>query len=83
MSTQVNLKSLHSLTTHPSSQLSPHQHWRQYIMSSTGPPADAKQAQAAALAELEAAQRKKRAIDTTLVRIIVSLAAEALGAQAR
>lgn len=36
-------------------------------MSQSGPPADAKQAQAAALAELEAAQRKKRAIDTSLV----------------
>ncbi|WVR06555.1 hypothetical protein IAU60_003586 [Kwoniella sp. DSM 27419] len=35
-------------------------------MSQTGPPADAKQAQAAALQELEAAQRKKRAIDTSL-----------------
>lgn len=36
-------------------------------MSTTGPPADAKQAQAAALQELENAQRKKRGIDTTLV----------------
>jgi chromatin modification-related protein EAF6 len=37
-------------------------------MSQSGPPADAKQAQAAALAELENAQRRKRAIDTSLVR---------------
>ena len=37
-------------------------------MSQTGPPADAKQAQAAALQELEAAQKRKRAIDTSLVR---------------
>jgi chromatin modification-related protein EAF6 len=36
-------------------------------MSQTGPPADAKQAQAAALEELQAAQRKKRAIDVSLV----------------
>jgi hypothetical protein len=36
-------------------------------MSNQGPPADAKQAQAAALQELEAAQRKKRVIDTSLV----------------
>ncbi|CAK9780467.1 NuA4-domain-containing protein [Cutaneotrichosporon oleaginosum] len=42
-------------------------------MSSTGPPADAKQAQAAALAELEAAQRKKRAIDTTLANLEASI----------
>lgn len=38
-------------------------------MSTSGPPADAKQAQAAALQELEAAQRKKRAIDASLVRV--------------
>lgn len=37
-------------------------------MSSSGPPADAKQAQAAALAELEAANKRKRVIDTSLVR---------------
>jgi chromatin modification-related protein EAF6 len=37
-------------------------------MSQSGPPADAKQAQAAALQEIELAQRKKRAIDTQLVR---------------
>jgi len=37
-------------------------------MSQSGPPADAKQAQAAALQEIEAAERKKRAIDTQLVR---------------
>lgn len=40
---------------------------KQYNMSQQGPPADAKQAQAAALAEIEAAQRRKRAIDTQLV----------------
>ena len=40
------------------------------MMSQTGPPADAKQAQAAALQELEAAQKRKRAIDTSLVRFI-------------
>lgn len=45
-------------------------------MSQTGPPADAKQAQAAALAELEAAQRRKRTIDTNLVRIYSSSQAE-------
>ncbi|WWC71007.1 uncharacterized protein I206_104960 [Kwoniella pini CBS 10737] len=38
-------------------------------MSQSGPPADAKQAQAAAMAELEAAQRKKRAIDSTLANL--------------
>ncbi|GMK53794.1 hypothetical protein CspeluHIS016_0103800 [Cutaneotrichosporon spelunceum] len=42
-------------------------------MSSTGPPAEAKQAQASALAELEAAQRKKRAIDTTLANLEASI----------
>ena len=35
-------------------------------MSQSGPPADAKQAQAAALQELDAAQKRKRAIDTSL-----------------
>ena len=39
-----------------------------HTMSQSGPPADAKQAQAAALQEIEAAERKKRAIDTQLVR---------------
>lgn len=43
------------------------------MMSSTGPPAEAKQAQSAALAELEAAQRKKRAIDTTLANLETSI----------
>ncbi|WVQ96339.1 hypothetical protein IAU59_003443 [Kwoniella sp. CBS 9459] len=38
-------------------------------MSQSGPPADAKQAQAAALQELEAAQRRKRAIDTSLANL--------------
>jgi chromatin modification-related protein EAF6 len=38
-------------------------------MSQSGPPADAKQAQAAALQELEAALKRKRAIDTSLVRV--------------
>ncbi|WWC88424.1 uncharacterized protein L201_003335 [Kwoniella dendrophila CBS 6074] len=38
-------------------------------MSQQGPPADAKQAQAAALAELEAAQKKKRQIDATLANL--------------
>lgn len=41
-------------------------------MSQSGPPADAKQAQAAALAELENAQRRKRTIDSTLVRMAMS-----------
>lgn len=36
-------------------------------MSQPGPPADAKQAQAFALQEIEAAQNRKRAIDTSLV----------------
>ena len=36
-------------------------------MSSTGPPADAKQAQAAALAELEAATKRKRNSDMNVV----------------
>ena len=39
-------------------------------MSSSGPSADAKQAQAAALAELETAQRKKRALDGQLVGVL-------------
>ncbi|WWD18704.1 hypothetical protein CI109_103158 [Kwoniella shandongensis] len=38
-------------------------------MSNSGPPADAKQAQAAALQELEAAQRRKRAVDTSLANL--------------
>jgi hypothetical protein len=38
-------------------------------MSVQGPPADAKQAQAAALQELELALRRKRVIDTNLVRL--------------
>ncbi|EJT48932.1 hypothetical protein A1Q1_02027 [Trichosporon asahii var. asahii CBS 2479] len=42
-------------------------------MSSTGPPAEAKTAQSAALAELEAAQRKKRAIDSTLANLETSI----------
>lgn len=42
-------------------------------MSSTGPPAEAKSAQSAALAELEAAQRKKRAIDSTLANLETSI----------
>jgi len=37
-------------------------------MSQSGPPADAKQAQAAALQEIEAAKKKKTAIDNQLVR---------------
>lgn len=40
-------------------------------MSQSGPPADAKQAQAAALQELDAAQRRKRAIDTQLVCLVI------------
>lgn len=38
-----------------------------FNMSQQGPPADAKQAQAAALQELEAAQRRKREADANLV----------------
>lgn len=38
-------------------------------MSQQGPPADAKQAQAAALHDIEAAQRRKRALEVNLVRI--------------
>ena len=38
-------------------------------MSSSGPSADAKKAQAAALEELEAAQKKKRTLDGQLVRL--------------
>jgi hypothetical protein len=37
-------------------------------MSQSGPPADAKQAQAAAIQEIEAAKKKKNAIDSQLVR---------------
>jgi hypothetical protein len=36
-------------------------------MSQSGPPADAKQAQAAAIQEIEAAKKKKNAIDSQLV----------------
>jgi chromatin modification-related protein EAF6 len=42
-------------------------------MSQIGPPADAKQAQAAALHELEAAMKRKRAIDTSLVSTVGDL----------
>ncbi|RSH88477.1 uncharacterized protein EHS24_001022 [Apiotrichum porosum] len=42
-------------------------------MSQSGPPADAKQAQAAALAELENAQRRKRTIDSTLANLEASI----------
>ncbi|WVQ84989.1 hypothetical protein IAT38_007153 [Cryptococcus sp. DSM 104549] len=38
-------------------------------MSNSGPPADAKKAQAAAIQELEAAQKRKRAIDTSLANL--------------
>ncbi|TXT07150.1 hypothetical protein VHUM_03320 [Vanrija humicola] len=38
-------------------------------MSTQGPPADAKQAQAAALHEIEAAQRRKRALDMSLATL--------------
>ncbi|RSH78270.1 uncharacterized protein EHS24_002735 [Apiotrichum porosum] len=38
-------------------------------MSTQGPPADAKQAQAAALQEIEAAQRRKRALDMNLANV--------------
>ncbi|WOO85536.1 Chromatin modification-related protein EAF6 [Vanrija pseudolonga] len=38
-------------------------------MSTQGPPADAKQAQAAALHEIEAAQRRKRALDMSLANL--------------
>lgn len=41
-------------------------------MSTQGPPADAKQAQAAALHEVEAAQRRKRALDVNLVSVLAS-----------
>ncbi|ORX37174.1 histone acetyltransferase subunit NuA4-domain-containing protein [Kockovaella imperatae] len=42
-------------------------------MSQSGPPAEAKQAQAAALQELDAAQKKKRAIDTSLANLEASI----------
>lgn len=43
-------------------------------MSTSGPPADAKKAQTAAMAELEAALKKKKAIESTLVCLtIISL----------
>ncbi|KIR27402.1 hypothetical protein I307_05588 [Cryptococcus deuterogattii 99/473] len=38
-------------------------------MSTSGPPADAKKAQTAAMAELEAALKKKKAIESTLVTL--------------
>ncbi|ORY22022.1 histone acetyltransferase subunit NuA4-domain-containing protein [Naematelia encephala] len=38
-------------------------------MSQSGPPADAKQAQAAAHAELDAALKRKRAVDTNLANL--------------
>lgn len=40
-------------------------------MSTSGPPADAKKAQTAAMAELEAALKKKKAIESTLVCLII------------
>lgn len=43
-------------------------------MSQQGPPADAKQAQAAALQEIEAAQRRKRALEVNLVRLLAVVA---------
>ncbi|KAL1405472.1 hypothetical protein Q8F55_009104 [Vanrija albida] len=47
-------------------------------MSTQGPPADAKQAQAAALHEIEAAQRRKRALDMSLANLEATIyAAEA------
>jgi len=39
-----------------------------HAMSQSGPPADAKQAQVAAIQEIEAAKKKKNAIDSQLVR---------------
>jgi hypothetical protein len=42
-------------------------------MSQQGPPADAKQAQAAALQELEAAQKRKRQIDSSLANLETSI----------
>lgn len=42
-------------------------------MSQQGPPADAKQAQAAAQAEIDAAMKKKRAVDMNLVRRVSGL----------
>jgi len=40
-------------------------------MSTQGPPADAKVAQAAALREIEAAQRRKRAVEMSLVSCLL------------
>lgn len=40
-------------------------------MSTSGPPADAKKAQTAAMAELEAALKKKKAIESTLVCLAI------------
>lgn len=40
-------------------------------MGTSGPPADAKKAQTAAMAELEAALKKKKAIESTLVCLII------------
>lgn len=40
-------------------------------MSTSGPPADAKKAQTAAMAELEAALKKKKAIESTLVCLTI------------
>ncbi|GMK58977.1 hypothetical protein CspeluHIS016_0604190 [Cutaneotrichosporon spelunceum] len=45
-------------------------------MSTQGPPADAKQAQAAALAEVEAAQRRKRALDVNLATLEATIWAQ-------
>jgi hypothetical protein len=45
-------------------------------MSTQGPPADAKQAQAAALHEVEAAQRRKRALDVNLANIEATIWAQ-------
>ncbi|EJT45682.1 hypothetical protein A1Q2_00888 [Trichosporon asahii var. asahii CBS 8904] len=44
-------------------------------MSTQGPPADAKTAQAAALHEIEAAQRRKRALEMSLANIEAQIAA--------
>ncbi|BEI83888.1 hypothetical protein CcaverHIS002_0404920 [Cutaneotrichosporon cavernicola] len=45
-------------------------------MSTQGPPANAKQAQAAALTEVEAAQRRKRALDLNLASIEATIWAQ-------
>ncbi|KLT38425.1 hypothetical protein CC85DRAFT_253033 [Cutaneotrichosporon oleaginosum] len=45
-------------------------------MSTQGPPADAKQAQAAALHEIEAAQRRKRALEVNLATIEATIWAQ-------